>query len=67
MDSVEQVMKGLTSEEVLNEVARAIMEARVRHGWTFGKRPRVMGIDLVMADDALKAVRARLLSSGGEG
>lgn len=40
-----------------SKVARAIMETRVRWGWTFGKQKRVMAIDLLMADAAIAVLR----------
>lgn len=43
------------SAETLS-VATAIMNARVRFGWTFGKRPKVMAIDIVMAEAAVSAL-----------
>lgn len=47
-----------TDEEIHAAVSRAIMEARVRWGWTFGKRAKVMAIDQLMADAAIAAVRS---------
>jgi hypothetical protein len=42
---------------MIERVAHAVMKARVSYGWTFGKRPRVMAIDLVMAAAAVEALR----------
>lgn len=47
-------------------VAEAIMRARVKWGWTFGKRPKVMAIDLIMAEAAVRAYKAHLQRAQGE-
>ena len=47
-----------SDEEIHAAVSHAIMEARVRWGWTFGKRAKVMAIDMLMADAAIAALKA---------
>lgn len=51
----------MNKDALVNSVAHAIMETRVRWGWTFGKRRRVMAIDLLMAGAAIKALSASRL------
>lgn len=50
----------------IERAAEAIMRARVKFGWTFGKRARVLGIDLIMAEAALRADGNCLPPPGGE-
>lgn len=53
----------MTKEDRIADIAamaKAIMQARVNWGWTFGKRARVMAIDLIMAAAALDASRQYL-------
>lgn len=44
-----------TAKEI-EEAADAVMRARVQYGWTFGKRPKVLAIDLIMAEAALRTL-----------
>lgn len=42
----------------LEAAAYAAMQQRVQWGWTFGKRPKLMAIDMMMAEAAVKAYNA---------
>lgn len=53
------------TQEERDRVAQAIMETRIRWGWTFGKRKRVMAIDLLMAEAAIAAMSPRTQHQGG--
>lgn len=44
-----------TAKEI-DEAAEAVMRARIQYGWTFGKRPKVLAIDLIMAEAALRTL-----------
>lgn len=45
------------SSEQITAASRAVMETRVRWGWTFGyKRHRVMALDQLIASAVLAAV-----------